>query len=160
MQYKENVQAGIGNQREIRLSGECPLFLCPYPLPDSYRSRWSGMAFHSFLQRRFAPRKMVHLPSRRSRMTGRYLVTFRKKLFFRFCSRLPLSSTCRLTLSPCPGTAFLYKPFRYFFVFDHTYFYSSVSAHAYPFRRLSPPPSPTSGDGLRSVFYRFMPIIK
>ena len=26
----------------------------------------------------------------RSRMTGRYLVTFRKKLFFRFCSRLPL----------------------------------------------------------------------
>ena len=32
-------------------------------MPDSYRSRWSGMAFHSFLQRRSAPRKMVHLPS-------------------------------------------------------------------------------------------------
>ena len=31
--------------------------------PDSYRSRWSGMASHSLLQRRFAPRKAVRLPS-------------------------------------------------------------------------------------------------
>ena len=31
--------------------------------PDSYRSRWSGMASHSLLQRRFAPRKVVRLPS-------------------------------------------------------------------------------------------------
>ena len=30
---------------------------------DSYRSRWSGMASHSLLQRRFAPRKVVRLPS-------------------------------------------------------------------------------------------------
>ena len=32
----------------------------------------------------------------RSRMTGRYLVTFRKKLFFRFCSHLPLPTACVL----------------------------------------------------------------
>ena len=30
-----------------------------------------------------------------------------------------------------------------------------VSAHAYPFRRLSPPPSPSSGDGLRFLFFLF-----
>ena len=40
------------------------------------------MAFHSFLQRRSAPRKMVHLPSLRLRMTGRYLMPFCKKPFF------------------------------------------------------------------------------
>ena len=67
-------------------------------MPDSYRSRWSGMAFHSFLQRRSAPRKMVHLPSLsgnsiysitvksafydRSRMTGRHIIPFCKKLFY------------------------------------------------------------------------------
>ena len=34
----------------------------------------------------------------RSRMTGRYLVTFRKKLFFRFCSHLPLPTAPPLTL--------------------------------------------------------------
>ena len=47
--------------------------------------------------------------SLRSRMTGKYLILFRKKLFF-------------------------------------------VSAHTYPFRRLTPPPSPSSGDGSRSLF--------
>ena len=67
-------------------------------MPDSYRSRWSGMAFHSFLQRLSAPRKMVHLPSLsgnsiysitvksafydRSRMTGRHIIPFCKKLFY------------------------------------------------------------------------------
>ena len=50
--------------------------------PDSYRSRWSGIAFHSLLQRCFAPRKVVHLPSLYSRMTGRYLIPFCKKLFY------------------------------------------------------------------------------
>ena len=54
---------------------------CGYPIPDSYRSRWSGMAFHSLLQRRFAPRKVVHLPSLRSRMTGMHLIPFRMKSF-------------------------------------------------------------------------------
>ena len=48
------------------------------PLPNSHHSRWSGMAFYSLLQRRFAPRKAVRLPSLRSRMTGRYLVPFCK----------------------------------------------------------------------------------
>ena len=66
------------------------------------------MAFHSFLQRRFAPQKVVHLPSLRSRMTGKYLLLLCKKLFF-------------------------------------------VSAHTCPFRRLPPPPSPTSGDGFFNV---------
>ena len=58
--------------------------------PDSYRSRWSGMAFHSLLQRHFAPRKVVHLPSLRSRMTGRYLLSFCKKTLLPFYSRFPL----------------------------------------------------------------------
>ena len=34
---------------------------------------------------------------RRSRMTGRYLLPFCKKLFLRICSYLPLPSTCQLT---------------------------------------------------------------
>ena len=42
----------------------------------------------------------------RSRMTGRFLISFCKKLFLPFCSRLPLSSA-PLTLSPCPGTAYI-----------------------------------------------------
>ena len=58
------------------------------------------MAFHSLLQRHFAPRKVVHLPSLRSRMTGRCLIPFCKKLFLHFCSNLPLPSTCQLTPSP------------------------------------------------------------
>ena len=42
--------------------------------PDSYRSRWSGMAFHSLLQRRSAPRKVVRLlPDKRGRLTFRIL---------------------------------------------------------------------------------------
>ena len=47
----------------------------------------------------------------RSRMTGRYLIPFCKKLFY-------------------------------------------LSAHSCPFRRLAPPPSPTSGDGLRLAYFR------
>ena len=77
---------------QVRIFKSCNL------CPDSYRSRWSGMAFHSFLQRRSAPRKMVHLPSLsdnsiysvtvksafydRSRMTGRYLVPLCKNRLF------------------------------------------------------------------------------
>ena len=64
---------------------------------DSYRSRWSGMAFHSLLQRRFAPRKMVHLPSFRSRMTGRYLLLLCKKRFFVYSLSCPFR---RLTPPP------------------------------------------------------------
>ena len=60
--------------------------------PDSYRSRWSGMAFHSFLQRRFALRKVVRLlPIIRGRLF--YVSHF---VIFCFCSHLffilPLSS--------------------------------------------------------------------
>ena len=55
-------------------------------------------------------------------MTGRYLLPFCKKLFFRICSLLPL-----LTASPppslCPGTAFLYEPFRYFCFYWYFCFY-------------------------------------
>ena len=37
--------------------------------PDSYRSRWSGKASHSLLQRRFFPRKVVRLlPDKRGRL--------------------------------------------------------------------------------------------
>ena len=43
----------------------------------------------------------------RSRMTGRYLMPFCKNRFFRFCSHLPLPSTCRLTPSPTSGDGFL-----------------------------------------------------
>ena len=45
----------------------------------------------------------------RSRMTGRYLIPLCKNRFFRFCSRLPLSSA-PLTLSPTSGDSlhFLY----------------------------------------------------
>ena len=80
---------------------------------DSYRSRWSGMAFHSLLQRRFAPRKMVHLPSFRSRMTGRYLLLLCKKRFFVYYQSCPFR---RLTPppSPCPGTAFYVSHFLIF----------------------------------------------
>ena len=42
--------------------------------PDSYRSRWSGKASHSLLQRRFFPRKVVRLlPDKRGRLTFRIL---------------------------------------------------------------------------------------
>ena len=68
-------------------------------MPDSYRSHWSGMAFHSFLQRRFAPRKMVHLPSLRSRMTGKYLISFCKKLLFIFLLILAPSDGFAATLA-------------------------------------------------------------
>ncbi len=51
---------GASLRTQVRIFKSCNLCL------DSYRSRWSGMAFHSLLQRRFAPRKMVHLPSLRS----------------------------------------------------------------------------------------------
>ena len=83
---------------QVRIFKSCNL------CPDSYRSRWSGMAFHSFLQRRSAPRKMVHLPSLngnffysvtvksafydRSRMTGRYSILFCKKTLFTFLLQL------------------------------------------------------------------------
>ena len=40
---------------QVRIFKSCNL------CPDSYRSRWSGMASHSLLQRRFAPRKVVRL---------------------------------------------------------------------------------------------------
>ena len=40
-----------------------------------------------------------------------------------------------------------------FFSFTHSYFHSSVSAHSCPFRRLTPPLSPTSGDSLRFAFF-------
>lgn len=57
---------------------------------------------HSLLQRRFAPRKVVRLPSLRSRMTGRYLVPFRMRSFFRAYSRFPLSFTSPIT-EECSG---------------------------------------------------------
>ena len=41
---------------------------------------------------------------------------------------------------------------RYLLPFYKKLFF--VSAHTCPFRRLTPPPSPTSGDGLRLAFYR------
>ena len=90
---------------QVRILKSCILCL------DSYRSRWSGMASHSLLQRRSAPRKMVHLPSLRPRMTGRYLIPLCKKLFLRFYSHLPLSSA-PLTLSPTSGDSlrFAYFP--------------------------------------------------
>ena len=66
---------GASWRTQVRIFKFCNL------CPDSYRSRWSGMAFHSFLQRRSALRKMVHLPSLRSRMTGRYLVPLCKNRF-------------------------------------------------------------------------------
>ena len=107
---------------QVRIFKSCNL------CPDSYRSRWSGMAFHSFLQRRSAPRKMVHLPSLsdnsiysitvksvfydRSRMTGRYLVPLCKNRLF-------------------------------------------VSAHACPFRRLTPPPFPCAGTAFISYAFLF-----
>ena len=47
--------------------------------------------------------------------------------FFRFCSNLPLPSTCRLTPSPCPGTAF--------------WLHTSIS--------------PTSGNNSRFIFFPF-----
>ena len=68
--------------------------------------------------------------SLRSRMTGKYLMLLRKKPFFRFCSRLPLSSANAAT-SPCPGTAFLYESFRYFLFLLTLIFYSSVSPSAF-----------------------------
>ena len=47
-----------------------PHILCP----DSYRSRWAGMASHSLLQRRFAPRKVVRLlPVKRGRLVSSIL---------------------------------------------------------------------------------------
>ena len=79
---------------------------------NSYRSRWSGMAFHSLLQRRSAPRKVVHLPSLRSRMTGRYLLPFCKKLFY-------LSSpTCLFRQA---GMAFLPESFSYFCFYSYLF---------------------------------------
>ena len=66
---------GASLRTQVRTVKSCNLCL------DSYRSRWSGMAFHSFLQRRSALRKMVHLPSLRSRMTGRYLIPLCKTVF-------------------------------------------------------------------------------
>ena len=44
---------------------------------DSYRSRWSGMASHSLLQRRLAPRKVVRLlPDKRGQFTACILYSF------------------------------------------------------------------------------------
>ena len=48
---------GARVRTQVRIFKSCNL------CPDSYRSRWSGMASHSLLQRRFAPRKAVRLPS-------------------------------------------------------------------------------------------------
>ena len=116
-------------------------------MPDSYRSRWSGMAFHSLLQRRFAPRKVVHLPSLFPVLfhdstpdrfftpfenDGRYLIFFCKKpfsvsahtyiLFFPFCSHLPLPTANAATF-PVFGDSFRFISFS-----------SSPKSHSTPHR--------------------------
>ena len=116
------------------------------------------MAFHSLLQRRFAPRKVVHLPSlfpvlfhnaipdrffTPFKNDGRYLVSFCKKpfsvsahayiLFFCIRSRLPLP-TASPPPSPTSGDGFFCVSFRHFGIFSH-YFHSFVSAHTCPFRQ-------------------------
>ena len=83
-------------------------------MPDSYRSRWSGMASHSLLQRRFAPRKMFHLPSLRSRMTGKYLIPLCiKSAFYSSAYTCPFRRL-RRHLPRQAGTAFLLELFSYF----------------------------------------------
>ena len=96
--------------------------------PDSYRSRWSGMAFHSFLQRRSAPRKMVHLPSLHSRMTGKYLYRSVRNSSFVSTHTYPFRRLRRhlprfrgrlkdfhFTFISChAGMTFLYESFPYF----------------------------------------------
>ena len=69
---------------------------------DSYRSRWSGMAFHSFLQRRSAPRKMVHLPS--LSVNSIYPITV--KLTFYDCSRMTGKYLLRSVINPSPFVIF------------------------------------------------------
>ena len=54
---------GASVRTQVRTFKSCNL------CPDSYRSRWSGMASHSLLQRRSAPRKAVRLlPLKRGRL--------------------------------------------------------------------------------------------
>ena len=76
--------------------------------------------------------------------------------FFKFLLTLAPSVNLSVDTLAVSGDSFFVEAISIFFVFAHTYFYFSVSAHAYPFRRLSPPPSPTSGDGLRFVSYSFV----
>ena len=76
--------------------------------PDSYRSRWSGMASHSLLLRRFAPRKVVRLlPDKRGRLTVSIL------FFYISDKYLILSDKCILLLP-------LFLPVL-FILFVHTY---------------------------------------
>ena len=71
------------------------------------------------------------------RMTGRYLMPFCKNLFFRFCSRLPLSSANAATLAKAKRL---------------THFYSVASLLEKWFACF-----PTSGDSLRSLFCSLCP---
>ena len=54
---------GASLRTQARIFTSCNL------CPDSYRSRWSGMASHTLLQRRSAPRKVVRLlPDKREQL--------------------------------------------------------------------------------------------
>ena len=55
--------AELCEAKGARVRSQIKIFKSCNLCPDSYRSRWSGMASHSLLQRRFAPRKAVRLPS-------------------------------------------------------------------------------------------------
>ncbi len=65
------------------------------------------MAFHSLLQRRFAPRKAVRLPSLRSRMTGKYLLPFCKKPFYVLTHTCPFRQPGGWHFPRQAGTAYI-----------------------------------------------------
>ena len=110
-----------------RMTGRYLILFCKKPFYDSAHTspfrqlRWhfsQGKASHSLLLRRFAPRKVVRLPSLYpvlfySCILDRFLRPFKndrqvfntvlQETVFHICSHLPLPSTCRLTLSPTSG---------------------------------------------------------
>ena len=77
-----------------------------------------------------APRKMVRLPSLRSRMTGKYLISFYKKLFYMSAHPCPFR---RLSPPPSPDKRGRLFYVSHFLVFQFSYikninsFFLSVS---------------------------------
>ena len=85
---------------------------CPFRRLRRHFSQ--GKASHTLLQRRFTPRKMFHLPSLRSRMTGKYLIPpCIKSAFYSSAYTCPFRRL-RRHLPRQAGTAFLLELFSYF----------------------------------------------
>ena len=88
------------------------------------------------------------------------LVGYGVSLTFTVSLRSPKSGSLAITLSRTfplfPNTFYLYLRMtgRYLMPFCKKPFF--ISAHACPFRRLTPPLSPTSGDSSRLIFFQFL----